>query len=232
MAGSDPTGIGQLNEGPLHAALKAHLARPGDCFEQPLGRYVIDIVRADLLIEIQTAGFSNIKTKLHHLAANQRVRLVYPIAAQKWIVRLPRPGESKILRRKSPKRGVWIDLFSELVSFPKLIAHPNFSLEVILIEAEEVRRFAGQPHWRRRGWVTQERRLVRVAEQKIFNAPQDFLPFLPQSLPSSFTTADLAASLACSRRLAQQMAYCLAAMGQIAKTGTQNRFNLYVKTDV
>ena len=48
------TGIGQLAERSLHAALTEHLAEPGDQIEVRLGRYVIDIVRDDTLIEIQT----------------------------------------------------------------------------------------------------------------------------------------------------------------------------------
>lgn len=51
---SDPPGIGRLNEGPLHAALKRWCARPGDRLEAVVDGYVIDIVRADLLLEIQT----------------------------------------------------------------------------------------------------------------------------------------------------------------------------------
>jgi hypothetical protein len=47
-------GIGQLNEKALHASLKQWYARPGDRFEVAVGGFVIDIVRAELLIEIQT----------------------------------------------------------------------------------------------------------------------------------------------------------------------------------
>ena len=48
------SGIGLLNEKPLHASLKQWYARPGDRFEVAVGGFVIDIVRDDLLIEIQT----------------------------------------------------------------------------------------------------------------------------------------------------------------------------------
>jgi hypothetical protein len=43
----DVSGIGVLREGPLHAAIKAMLAAPGDRLEVPVGRFVIDLVRAD-----------------------------------------------------------------------------------------------------------------------------------------------------------------------------------------
>ena len=58
-------GIGVLREGPLHAAVKALLAEPGDRLEVPVGRFVIDLVRADgELVEVQTGGFGALGTKL------------------------------------------------------------------------------------------------------------------------------------------------------------------------
>lgn len=39
------SGIGTLNEKPLHAALKGWYARPGDRFEVPVDGYLVDIVR-------------------------------------------------------------------------------------------------------------------------------------------------------------------------------------------
>ena len=61
MAASTETSephIGTLNEGSLHAALKQVYAEPGDTFEVPLDRFVIDISRDELLIEIQTGSFA------------------------------------------------------------------------------------------------------------------------------------------------------------------------------
>ena len=42
--------IGTLNEKPLHAALKAWYAQPGDRLEVAVDGFVVDIVRGDLLI--------------------------------------------------------------------------------------------------------------------------------------------------------------------------------------
>ena len=47
-------GVGLLNEKPLHASLKAWYAQPGDRFEVNVDGSVIDIVRGELLVEIQT----------------------------------------------------------------------------------------------------------------------------------------------------------------------------------
>jgi hypothetical protein len=51
-------GIGLLNEKPLHASLKAWYAQPEDRFEVPVEEFVIDIVRDDLLLEIQTSNLA------------------------------------------------------------------------------------------------------------------------------------------------------------------------------
>jgi hypothetical protein len=127
------SGIGLLNEKPLHASLKEWYARPGDQFEVAVDGFVIDIVQDDLLLEIQTSNFASIKSKLIDLVRAHRIRLIYPIAQEKWIVKLAEDDSGGVARRKSPKRGRVEDLFWEMVSFPQLLANPNFALEVLMI---------------------------------------------------------------------------------------------------
>ena len=220
------SGIGLLNEKPLHASLKKWYAQPGDRFEVPVDGFVIDIVRDDLLIEIQTRNFGAIKSKLTSLVHSHRVRLIYPVAQEKWIVREAKDHRSGITRRKSPKRGRWEDLFEELVSIPRLLSHPNFSLEVLMIKEEERRRYDSKRAWRRRGWVTEGRRLLEVQEQRLFGAPADWVRLCPRDL-ESFTTKDLAAGLDTGRDLAQKVAYCLRHGTMIELIGKQGRANLY-----
>lgn len=220
------TGIGLLNEKPLHASLKQWYARPGDQFEVPVDGFVIDIVRDDLLIEIQTRNFSSIKLKLNKLARSHRVRLIYPIVQEKWIVRLAKDGGRGPIRRKSPKRGRLEDLFAELVSIPQLLTNPNFSLEVLMIRQEEVRRYEGRRRWRTRGWVIEGRQLLDVLDRRLFGDSADWLAFLPDGL-GSFTTKDLATGIATRRDLAQKMAYCLRKARLIELIGRRGRANLY-----
>ena len=227
-----PHEIGTLNEKPLHAALKAWYAQPGDQFEVSVDGFVIDIVRGDLLIEIQTGNFSSIKRKMKALVQDHPVRLVYPIAREKWIVRLVKDGSGDVLgRRKSPKRGVVEHLFGELVRLPTLLANPNFSLEVLLIQAEEIRSYDGKRAWRRRGWVVQERRLLDVVDRRLFATPDDLAVFIPPDLTESWTTADLAAAIGQPRWLARKMAYCLRKMGVVQAVGKQGNSILYSGAD-
>lgn len=218
--------IGLLNEKPLHASLKQWYARPGDRLEVPVDGFVIDIVRDDLLIEIQTRNFAAINSKLRKLTESYHVRLVYPLVQEKWIVR-PATNGGIAVRRKSPKRGRLEDLFWELVSIPRLLSNPNFSLEVLMIREEEIRRYNGKrKRWRRRGWVIEGRRLVDVMDRRLFGTSADWLAFVPDGL-QSFTTKDLATITTTRRDLAQKMAYCLRQANMIELIGKQGRGNLY-----
>jgi hypothetical protein len=119
------SGIGLLNERPLHVSLKEWYAQLGDQFEIAVDGFVIDIVRNDLLLEIQTGNFASIKSKLTSLVRSHQVRLIYPIAQEKWIVKLPKDDGGGVTRRKSPERGRVEHLFWEMVSFPQLLSNRN-----------------------------------------------------------------------------------------------------------
>lgn len=223
------TSIGVLNERPLHASLKSWYARPGDRFEVAVDGFVIDIVRDDdLLIEIQTRSFSPIRFKLAKLVDAHRVRLVYPIVQEKWIVR-PASGGG-LLRRRSPKRGRMEDLFWELVSIPHLLNNRNFSLEVLMIREEETRRYDRRRRRRGRGWALEGRRLVEVLDRRSFTGLADWRSFLPDGL-GEFTTLELATAMRARRALAQKMAYCLRAAGILDLLGKRGHSKLYRLAD-
>jgi hypothetical protein len=166
------------------------------------------------------------RRKLDRLLDSHPIRVVYPVAAEKWIVKLDDAGH-EASRRRSPKRGIAADVCAELVSFPTLLSHPNFTLEVALIEEEEVRRPDTKKGWRRGGFVIEERRLVAVREMVVIDSPIALLDLLPEGLPDPFTTADLATGLGRSRHLAQEVAYCLRESGAVATIGRDKRGILY-----
>jgi hypothetical protein len=140
--------IGTLNEGALHAQLKEWYRRPGDLLEQAAGGFVVDLVRGDLLVEIQTGGFAPLRRKLELLAHEHPVRLVAPVPLG--------------------------------------------------------------------------RRLVSVEERRLLATPADAAGLLPLALPELFDTAELAQAAGIERRLAQQMTYCLRAMGVLETAGKRS----------
>jgi len=204
-----------MTEYSLHSEIKDWYMVSGDELEVKVDDFVVDILRGKLLIEIQTRNFSAVKKKLIKLLLNNQVRLVYPISKLKWIVQVSRSGEF-VRRRKSPKKGKLTDLFYELVHTPSLIKDRNFSLEVLLIEEEEVRCNDGKGSWRRRGVSVKDRKLLNVFDSIVFEDSRDFLDFLPKELDGYFTNKVLALKLGISIRLAQKITYCLRKMGVIS----------------
>ena len=190
--------------------------------------YVVDIVRGDLLIEVQTKNFSAVREKLRRLVQNHRLRLVFPIAVRKWIIHVAEGSGEVLGRRRSPKRGSLVDLFDELVRIPELMASKRFELEVLLVEVEEVRCADGQGSWRRRGVSILDRRLLRVVNCVRFCSAEDFLRFLPEQLVQPFTNKDLAACAGVSLRLAQRITYSLRKMGVLLVVGKEGRALLHV----
>jgi hypothetical protein len=118
------------------------------------------------------------------------------------------------------------DIFWELVSIPQLLSNPNFSLEILMISQEEVRRYERKRKWRRKAWVLEGRKLLDVLGQRLFVGSADWLRFLPAGL-ESFTTSDLATGIDTRRELAQKMAYCLREGRMIELIGRRGRANLY-----
>ncbi len=224
---ADGPHIGRLGERSLHAALKEWVSLPGDVFEVEVDGYVIDVVRGDLLIEIQTGNFAAMKRKLARLTPNHRVRLLYPVAAEKWIVKLGPDGRTRLDRRRSPARHTVLAVFRELVSFPHLISHPNFAVHVLLTRQEEVRVNDGAGSWRRGGWSIADRRLLGVVDDVLLASPADFRALLPHDLPDPFTTRDLADAYGERINLVGKMAYCLREMGAIEMVGRKGRAYLY-----
>lgn len=211
--------IGVLREKPLHAALKEWCREPGDLVEHPVDGFVIDLVRGDLLIEIQTTGFAGMKRKVSRLIdSGHPVRIVHPVAVDRTIVKVEEDG-TIVSRRLSPKHGAVTDIFTQLVSFPGLIADSALEVEVVLTVEEEYRTHSPGKAWRRKGWVVHERRLIEVLDSVTLASVSDLAALLPADLPEPFTTSDLATGLGRTTRNAQQMAYCLRHTGLIEVSG-------------
>ena len=220
--------IGTLRETDLHAALKRYYARPHDQLEVEVAGYIADIVHDGEIIEIQTRNFAALKRKLPGLIEQHPVRLVHPIAQARWITRVAADRQTVLGRRKSPRHGALEDLFMELVSLPELMAHPNFTLEVVLIHEEEVRcRPGARQRRRQQEWRVCNRRLLEVVSTTSFRTAADFRCFIPAALDQPFTSHELALAVQRPDFFAQKMTYCLRKMGTLIRVGKRQRAWLY-----
>ena len=211
-----------MNEHSLHSEIKKVYSLPGDLFEVKLDNYIADILRGELVIEVQTKNFSALKEKLQTLVKTHQVRLVYPLPEKKCITHITKEG-TKVSKRQSPKKGKLTDLYRELVRIPDMPGEDNFSLEVLFIDEEEIRCDDGKGSWRRRGVSVKERRLVKVNNRLLFQNKSDYLKILPDNLNEIFTNKEFAKSAKISARTARQITYCLRKSGFIRTTEKKGR---------
>lgn len=220
--------IGTLLERSMHLSLKQRMAFHGDLIEQVVDEYVIDIVRGDLLIEIQTKSFSKIKNKLTHLLDQHRVLLLHPIPIKKFIVKSDENGEF-INRRKSPKTGRIEDFFREAVYIPDLLINPNLSVKILMVNIDEYWVNDKKGSWRRQYWSIVDKKVTGVIKEMDFYGYEDYLHLLPQNIKQPFTNKDLASKLGISNSLAGKMSYTLRKMGILNLVGKSANSFLFMK---
>ena len=179
--------------------------------------YIIDVVRGQELVEVQTGSFRPLRPKLERLLDFHPMRIVHPIAAERRLVRVDAEGKT-VSSRRSPQKGKFLDVFEHLVSFPTLLTHPNFTLEVVLCRDEL-----------RRGPNRQKiRYLVEILDRRELRNEQDAAAWLPPT--ATFTSSALALTLNCSRALAQRFLYCLKALEVITLARKEGRTPIYARS--
>ena len=204
----------------LHQQLKRCYAGEAANTEVTLGRYRIDAVRDDELIEIQCASLSAIREKSRQLLRRHRLRIVKPVIARTRITKISKPGAQPTSRRMSPKRGSILDLFDDLIYFTRIFPHPNLVIEVPMIHVEQFRVPATK---RRRRWSkdyhVHDVQLEKIDVTHEFHQPGDLLRLLDLPPGTDFNTADLAATIDRPRWVAQKIAYVLRQIGAIKTSG-------------
>jgi hypothetical protein len=213
----------------LHRELKSFYADEKARFEVPLGRYRIDVVTGERLVEVQHGSLSAIRDKIRTLVRDHEVTVVKPIVVRKHLVKLSKKSGRVKERRLSPKRGQLLDLFDELVHFTRAFPHPRLTLDVLLVDIEELR-YPG--HGRRRRWrendfQVEDQRLLQVHATHTFRTARDLIDLVPDTLPDPFHTGHLAKSLDVHRWIAQRVAYCLRNMGAVTQAGKKGNALLY-----
>lgn len=211
----------------LHRQLKALAAGEDSPQEVRVGRFRADAWVDGRVIEVQVSSLAALARKLEALLAEHPVRVIKPVVARKTIVRSGTKGREK--RRRSPKRGGWVDLFDELVYLTRVLPHPRLEVQALLIEVEEWRRPkpAAECRWKRRDFRIDDVRLVEVIDERWLAGPADLWKLLPAAPPARFDTADLAACCGVARWRAQRIAYTLAKSGAAQAVGKRGRCQLY-----
>ena len=186
---STNNGIGTLSEKSMHAVLKHYFEPDTACHEVSVGGFVADIVGENGIIEIQTRSLYGMNKKLDAFLQCCNVTVVYPIVNTKKIIWTEsQTGEVKITRVGGRKKNIF-DALHEIYHVRKYIGNPRFSICLVLLEADDYRIQKNKSKSRRH--CICDRVPTKIVDEIYLNSVSDYLMFLPNGLPSEFTTADV-----------------------------------------
>ncbi len=206
----------------LHRQLKERYGPDlGGRSEVVIEEFRVDALARDgRLIEIQAGPLGLLKRKLERLLPTSEIAVVKPIVVGKRLIRRDDPGGADLSARRSPRRGMLLDAFDDLVGLARIFPHANLRIELLAVEVNEIR----VPRRRRPGYSVVNRILNEVVETVQLRDGNDLWSLLPDDLSEVFTTADLARRLGRSVEFARRVAYCLhhaGAAGVVGKSGNQ-----------
>jgi len=219
--------IGTKKESSLHRALKFQYSGSEGDTETLVDLYVCDgRNEKGELIEVQTGSFGPLKEKIKALTLKNKVRIIHPIIAQKFI-ELYDTGGRLIHRRKSPRKGSIWDLFKALLYAPQLPLSKNLTIELAIIESVEKRLDDGKGSWRRKGVSISDRFLGAWHHSLVLSKPKDYYQFIPFKKNEPFTVRLLAEKAGINTTLAQKTLYVLTKMGLTRHSGKKGREFVY-----
>lgn len=220
-------GIGTLSEKTMHAIIKNYLEPNDDNHEIPVNGYVADIYNNGSIIEVQTANFNKLRSKLSVFLNDYEVTVVYPIVYMKWLgwIDLETGEQGKL--RKSPKKGTPYEAFIQLYKIKQFLNNPNFKFKILMINVEELRLLNGWSYDKKRGSTRYDRIPKELVEEIDIENVRDYLRFVPIDLPDKFTVKDFAKEARINDGLARLCLNILTYTNTVKRVGKSGNAIIY-----
>ncbi|MBQ9085948.1 MAG: hypothetical protein IJY47_02040 [Clostridia bacterium] len=185
--------IGTYGEKRLHRVLKKWICSDETYHERPVGRYIADLLVGDEILEIQTGSLHPLREKLKGYleTTDYRITVIYPMFAEKRLVRMDRETGEVLSVRRSPKRAQWRDALPELFWIREVLESPRVTIRLLLLSGEE-RRYSERMRYRREGAYDSELFPEELLDELTISVPSDYRMFLPSGL-TSFTAPEYGA---------------------------------------
>ena len=206
-------GIGTLGEKQMHAAIKRFICPDESCCEVLIDgssgciehadngdtkkakkrRFVADILYKNTIYEIQTGGFAPLKDKIQWILDNTsyNIAVLHPIAETKWVSYINKDSGQIENRKKSPRKGKFTDIASDLYFFRDFLLSPRFSLVLLMMEAEEYRKNIALSGARRPRYRKYEMIPISLLRTYVFKCAEDYKLFIPEDLGETFASRNI-----------------------------------------
>lgn len=225
-------GIGTLSEKSVHAILKNYYEPDVSRQEVPVENFVADICSDGKIIEIQTKQMEKLREKLSVFLPKHEVTVVHPITLDKTLILLDGETGKFVKMRKSPKKGNKYHVFPELYKIKMFLKDPNLKWRVVLLAVQEYRLVNFGPWDRTQESGTYDRVPSALVEEIEVNCLKDYRQFIPEDLPSPFTSKQFAKAAHVTMDVAQAALNILYYVGTLTRVGKEGNQYLYEVMDV
>lgn len=222
--------IGTLKEKTLHSVIKNYIEPNPENQEIRLGRYYVDILNKDGIIEVQTQGFNNLRKKLEFFLPDYAVTVVYPMVATKWLYWIDEETGEVSKKRKSPVKGSYYRAFYELYKIKQFLINSNLKIRLMLINMEEYRLLNGWSTDKKKGSTRHDRIPMEIVGEYTITGIADYQKLIPPTLSETFTTKDYAMESKLSPKVTSCAINVLKYVGAIEQVGKQGRAYLYQRS--
>lgn len=219
-------GIGTLQEKTIHAVLKYYYAPDESYHEIKIGSYFADICKEGEIFEIQTGSFQALRKKLEVFLDSYDVTIIYPIPNLRkifWIQ--PETGEIIPSNRYAAKGKIY-DILPELYKIKSFLNHEHLHFILTFLDMEEYRIQDGWSKDRKKGATKTDRIPKKIVREFRIDTKEDYLKFLPDSLPDHFTVKDVIKA-SVPKKYAGTLLHILHYLDLIKQVGKEGRAYLY-----
>ena len=220
-------GIGTLQEKTLHAILKDYYAPLKDMQEIPVDGYVADIYTGTEIIEIQTAQFNRMRSKLECFLPNYPVTIVYPVPKIKYLLWIDEETGECSKPRKSTVKGSVYRAFYELYKIKQYLPDKNLKLCFPILEIEEYRLLNGWSHDKKKGSSRYDRIPKKLLGEVRFERIEDYVQLIPYDLEEPFTAKDFGGAIGERKDIAGNVLQVLNYLHVVERCGKKGNAYLY-----
>ena len=224
------TSVGLLQEKTVHAVLKVCYEPNTAYHEVKCGRFVVDVCRDGHIFEIQSRNFASMQKKIAALLEEYTVTVVHPIPHERFIVWVDPETGALSPRRRVIRRGRFTDAGRELFGILPFIGHPNFAVELLLIDMVEYRLRDGRGAEKKKGSHRYDRYPTALAAACRLDSLASYRALLPD-LPSPFTAKDFRRAIAGGPRVSPTLLNLLCRLGIVERVGKAGNAFLYTVTE-
>jgi hypothetical protein len=220
-------GIGTLAEKSLHSVLKYYFEPDTNAHEIRVNGFVADIKNENGIIEIQTGNFNKMRRKLDSFLIDNKVKIVYPIENNKWLIWINDETGEITKKRKSPKKGTPYQAYFELYKIKTVLTNPNLSIDLVFLDIDEYRLLNGWSDDLKKGSSRYERVPVDIIDEIHINVLADYMNLMPCDMPTVFKVKDFKKASGLSLRGCQTAINILKYIGLVEYVGKEGKAFLY-----